>query len=216
MVWIEVGVDGFQEVTNLSFVEIALAVMGAAFRQEAKWGNSCGQEFAVESVQNESGQPKDCEENPEKTSELAIDDEAGKKHQSALQVLETVSKRATKGLPTAGIMSAPQLAERYLGNDKYTTNDERVDALVFFESLKNSVPGFITGLGGLITLPIAVPADLAGSWVLQARMVAAIAIIYDNDIEQETVWTAIFACMLGEQALNAFKDVAIELVLCLA
>lgn len=145
------------------------------------------------------------------TSKAAAGNEIKTDKQSkALAVLETISKRATKGMPTVGIMSAQQLAQLYLGNERYLTDDERVDALIFHEALKNAIPGFITGLGGITTLPITVPTDIAGSWVLQARMVAAIAIIYDNDLEKEAVWTTIFACMLGEQAVNAFKDTAIE------
>ncbi len=127
-----------------------------------------------------------------------------------LAVLEAISRGATRGVPAAGFMPARQLAELYLGNDRYKSDEERVDALIFHESIKASIYGFITGLGGLVTMPVTIPADVTGSWVIQSRMVAAIATIYNNDPENEAVWTMIFACMLGGQAVNAFKDVAIE------
>lgn len=107
-------------------------------------------------------------------------------------------------------MSAQHLAERYLNDERYLTEEELVDSLILHEALKNSVQGFITGIGGLITLPIMVPSDIAGSWVIQARMVAAIATIYNKDPEREATQTGIFACMLGEQALKALRDPAIR------
>ncbi len=136
---------------------------------------------------------------------------AGADQQSkALALLESISKKATQGIPVAGFMSARQLAELYLNNDRYLDNDERIDSLILHESLKNAMQGFMTGFGGFITLPITVPSDIALSWVIQARMVAAIAIIYENDADNEAIWTLIFACMLGEQALRAFSDTTIK------
>ncbi len=127
-----------------------------------------------------------------------------------LSLLEIITRKAIRGIPSAGFMSAQQLAERYLNDERYLTEEELVDSLIFHESLKNSVQGFITGIGGLVTLPITVPSDIAGSWVIQARMVAAIATIYAKDPESEATQTGIFACMLGEQALKAFRDPAIK------
>ncbi len=128
-----------------------------------------------------------------------------------MALLDTLSKRGIKGEPTAGIMSTRRLAESYLRDERYPDDDERVDGLIFHESLKCSVPGFITGLGGLSTNPIAIPTDIVGTWTIQARMAAAIAMIYHNDLDREADWTTIFACMLGERALKAFKDSAIDI-----
>lgn len=62
------------------------------------------------------------------------------------------------------------LAEEYLADPRYATHDERIDSLVRWETTKNFTTGFATGLGGLVTLPLSVPASIGGAWVIQARM----------------------------------------------
>lgn len=129
---------------------------------------------------------------------------------SALPLLESLSKKAVEGIPSAGIMSAQKLAELYINDGSYASNDARVDTLIFHEAVKCSIPGFITGLGGLSFLPIAIPSDMLSTWVIEARMVAAIAIIYGDYQDDKAVWTTIFACMIGEQAANVFRESAID------
>jgi len=85
--------------------------------------------------------------------------------------------RAGHSRPGAAV-GAAGLAAEYLGDDKYRDDGARVAALIKWETAKNFTTGFLTGLGGFITLPVAVPAALAASWVVQARMAAAIACIY--------------------------------------
>jgi uncharacterized protein (DUF697 family) len=61
---------------------------------------------------------------------------------------------------------------------------------------KNFTSGFVTGLGGLLTLPFALPAGFAASWVIQARMAAAIARIYGHDLRSERMRTLIVATLV--------------------
>lgn len=61
--------------------------------------------------------------------------------------------------------------------------------------------GFLTSLGGIATLPVSLPANLAGLAVLQARMVAAIAHLRGYDLDEIRVRTAICACLLGEETV---------------
>jgi len=70
-----------------------------------------------------------------------------------------------KGLGGAGpLSSARDLADEYLIDQGYATDDERVDRLVKWEMSKNFTTGFITGLGGVITLSIGIPSALVASW----------------------------------------------------
>src|SRR5512133_1944255 len=70
----------------------------------------------------------------------------------------------------APLSSAEALAREYLDDSSYASNEARIDALVLRETTKNFATGFVTGLGGFLTLPVAVPAALGASWVLQARL----------------------------------------------
>jgi len=108
------------------------------------------------------------------------------------------------------LASADALAQQYLGDAKYRDDDARVAALIKWETGKNFTTGFLTGLGGFITLPVAVPAALAASWVVQARMAAAIARIYGHALEDERVRTKILLALAGDVARDAMKDLGIK------
>ena len=100
--------------------------------------------------------------------------------------------------------SARDLADEYLLDKGYKTNDARVDALINWETTKNFTSGFITGLGGVLVLPISLPASVAASWLIQARMAAAIARIYGHDLKSESVRAFMIAALVG----NSLADIA--------
>jgi hypothetical protein len=108
------------------------------------------------------------------------------------------------------LASAEALATEYLGDAKYRDDDARVAALIKWETGKNFTSGFLTGLGGFLTLPVAVPAALAASWVVQARMAAAVARIYGHALEDERVRTRILLSLAGDVARDAMKDLGIK------
>lgn len=66
--------------------------------------------------------------------------------------------------------------------------------------------GFLTNLGGLITLPVALPANLADLAVVQMRMIAAIAHLRGYDVNDRRVRSALTLAMLGEDEVR--KQVA--------
>ncbi|NVI89224.1 EcsC family protein [Actinomadura sp. BRA 177] len=57
--------------------------------------------------------------------------------------------------------------------------------------------GFVTGLGGLIALPVTLPANITGQAVLNARMVGAIAHLRGWDLRDEIVRNAILITVAG-------------------
>ncbi|GAA1538677.1 EcsC family protein [Kribbella lupini] len=64
------------------------------------------------------------------------------------------------------------------------------------------VQGFVTSIGGLVTLPVALPANLTGLAIVQARMVAAIAHLRGYDLGDPRVRTAVIMCLLGEDGVT--------------
>ncbi|ADB29274.1 conserved hypothetical protein [Kribbella flavida DSM 17836] len=64
------------------------------------------------------------------------------------------------------------------------------------------VQGFVTSVGGLVTLPVSLPANLTGLAVVQARMVAAIAHLRGYDLGDPRVRTAVITCLLGEDGVT--------------
>ncbi|WP_053738469.1 EcsC family protein [Nocardia sp. NRRL S-836] len=70
--------------------------------------------------------------------------------------------------------------------------------------------GFITNLGGLITLPISLPSNVAAAYVIQTHLIASIASLRGHDVDSEEVQTAILLCLLGNAGTELFKKVGIK------
>ena len=120
----------------------------------------------------------------------------------ALQLVNWLTERAVKGV--SPLSSAEDLAQEYLIDTSFPDDEERIESLINWETTKNFTTGFITGLGGLITLPVALPAGFGASWVIQARMAAAIARIAGYDLGSDRVRTFVVVCLVGD----AIKDIA--------
>ncbi len=128
---------------------------------------------------------------------------------NGLQLARWITDKAIGGVPP--LSRAEDLASEYLIDAGYENNDERVDSLINWETTKNFTAGFITGLGGIITLPVAVPAALGASWIIQARMAGAIAHIYGHDLKEDRVQTLVILALLGDVFKEAVKDSGIRL-----
>lgn len=126
----------------------------------------------------------------------------------ALKLINWITDKGINGLPL--LSSARDLAHEYQIDSSYLSDGERIDSLVNWETTKNFTSGFITGLGGLITLPVAVPADFGVSWLIQARMAAAVARIGGHDIGSDRIKTFVLACLAGDACKDILKDVGIR------
>jgi hypothetical protein len=117
-----------------------------------------------------------------------------------------------RGLAGAGpLSSAENLAAEYLIDRRYRNDDRRVESLIKREAGKNFTSGFITGLGGVVTFPISIPAALGASWLIQARMAGAIARIYGHDLQSDRVRTKILLSLAGDVAKGAMRDLGLKL-----
>ena len=84
-------------------------------------------------------------------------------------------------------------------------------SLVSWQIAKATTAGFITGIGGILTLPVAIPANLAGVLYIQIRMIGAIAHLRGYDVRSDQVRTLAFACLAGSAALDILKDLGINI-----
>ncbi|WP_139979809.1 EcsC family protein [Nocardioides litoris] len=62
--------------------------------------------------------------------------------------------------------------------------------------------GFLTNLGGLVTMPVAVPANLAGLALIQCRMVAGVAHLRGYDLTDPRTHNAVLTTLLGEEQVT--------------
>jgi uncharacterized protein (DUF697 family) len=98
-------------------------------------------------------------------------------------------------LPGAKAVAAKHL-QRHSGSV-----DDAIDSIIDAHVRLASAQGFVTNLGGIAALAIAVPANLAGVAVLQVRMVAAIAHLRGYDVNDNRVRTALVMCLLGGEQI---------------
>ena len=119
-----------------------------------------------------------------------------------INVLDWGYDKALNGLP--GMGTAEELARDYL--TKKGTRDEQIDSLIRWQATKCGTSGFLTGLGGLITLPVAIPANISSSLYVQMRMIAAIAYMRGYDIRDDKVKTFVFACLCGNEMKDILKQ----------
>jgi len=62
--------------------------------------------------------------------------------------------------------------------------------------------GFVTGLGGIATMVVTLPANVTGLTIVQARLVAAIAHLHGYDLASLKVRTAVAAVLLGPDGVQ--------------
>lgn len=103
---------------------------------------------------------------------------------NAGKILDTIYSKALDGIPQVS-QSVDDLVNDYL--KKYTSTENAARALVKNQILKCGTSGFITGLGGLITLPVAIPANISSVLYVQMRMIAALAKMGGYDIRSDQV-----------------------------
>lgn len=61
--------------------------------------------------------------------------------------------------------------------------------------------GFVTNVGGLVTLAVAIPTNVTGLALIQCRMIAAVAHLRGYDLDDPRTRVAILAMLLGEDEL---------------
>lgn len=123
-----------------------------------------------------------------------------------LQVLDWAYEKAVNGV--SGLDSASELAAPYMKQDG--SHEDKVNSLIRWQITKAGTSGFITGLGGVITLPVAIPANIASVIYVQLRMIAAIAHMGGYDVRDDRVKTLAYACLTGSAITDIVKDVGIS------
>jgi len=124
------------------------------------------------------------------------------------QALDFAYDKAINGF--VGMDSALDLVESY---KKAHPNDKRrqADALIKWHIAMGATSGFLTGLGGLITLPITIPANIASVLFIQVRMIVAIAVIGGYDPKDDRVKSFVYSCLVGNAVYDTLKDTGIKI-----
>jgi uncharacterized protein (DUF697 family) len=92
--------------------------------------------------------------------------------------------------------SAKSAAARHLQKQAGSA-DEAISSIIDHHVRLASAQGFVTNIGGLAMLPVAIPANITGVATVQVRMVAAIAHLRGYDLNDNRVRTALVMCLMG-------------------
>lgn len=126
------------------------------------------------------------------------------------QVMDVMAKcyqAALNGLP--GAKSCEEMAQEYL--ERYKVSTIAAKELIKQQLLKCSASGFVTGFGGLLTLPVTVPANVASVLYVQMRMIAALAVLGGYDVHSDEVQTLVYLCLVGSSLTDVVKSTGIKI-----
>lgn len=122
----------------------------------------------------------------------------------ALDFAYTKAVHGVKGLDTA-----EDLAKDYMKTDE--SLEIQVNNLIKWQNAKAGTSGFVTGLGGIITMPVTLPANITSVLFVQIRMISAIAHMGGYDLKDDKVKTFVYACLVGSSAKEIIKKAGIEI-----
>lgn len=98
-----------------------------------------------------------------------------------------------------GFPGAREVARRHL--DKSADVDRAIRDVIEQHIRLAGIQGFVTNVGGVVTMPVTVPANIAGIAVLHLRMAAAIAHLRGYDLTDPRVRTAALLTLLGKDGV---------------
>lgn len=127
--------------------------------------------------------------------------------EQSVALLDKVYNCVLDGIPTLSDPIDSIMREYQSHNDN---KNAAIEKFIQNQKLKCATTGFITGLGGLLTLPITLPADLASSLYMEIRMIAGIAYLRGYDLHDDSVKSVVYLCLVGNSIGDVVKKVGIE------
>jgi len=123
------------------------------------------------------------------------------------QGLEWLYGKAVSGVPT--LDGAGDLAASY--ERRFSSREDAVDGLIKWQTATAGTASFVSSIGGVLSLPISVPANLTSVTYIQIRMIAAIAQLRGHDIRDDQVRAIALACFLGTSLIDLAKGTGLQL-----
>ena len=103
--------------------------------------------------------------------------------------------------------SAQQVADQ--ARMKTGNLDEAVEQVIRIHLAMAGAGGFVTGFGGFVTMPIALPVNVAEFYFVATRMTAAIAALRGYDLSQHHIRTAVLLALVGADADDLIRKAGI-------
>jgi len=107
------------------------------------------------------------------------------------------------------ISGSREVAEQHLRH--HSDPDEAIKRLTRTHQRIVGASGFATGFGGLLTLPVTIPADVSVLYVQQARLAGAIAHVRGYDVESDEVRSVVLLTLVGSAGAGVAARFGVDL-----
>lgn len=125
-----------------------------------------------------------------------------------MTLLDTLYQKILSGIPKVSV-PVSAMALDYMS--KHSTKEFAAKAMLKNQVIKCATSGFLTGFGGIITLPVAIPANISSVLYVQMRMIACTAYMAGYDLHSDQTQTFVYACLAGVTVNQLVKQVGVKL-----
>lgn len=126
-------------------------------------------------------------------------------HSMILKIMNWAYEKAINGVP--GLETAQEMSEDFLKGEGDLTS--KVNSLIRWQNAKAGMSGFLTGIGGLLAMPLTIPANIGSVLYIQIRMIAAIAYMGGYNLRDDRVKTLVFVCIAGNAGKDLLKNMGV-------
>lgn len=133
--------------------------------------------------------------------------------EDVMGLLDTCYTKCLDGIPKVS-PSIEDMANDYL--IKYDSTEDACKAMLKNQITKCTTSGVVTGFGGIITMPVTLPANVGNVMYVQMRMIACTAYMAGFDLNSDHTQTFVYACLAGVAVNGLLKKAGISFGLKLA
>ncbi len=124
-----------------------------------------------------------------------------------MKILDSCYDKCLNGIPKVS-PNVEDMANEYL--QKYKTKELACEAMLKNQIIKCTTSGFITGFGGIITMPATLPVNVTSVLYVQMRMIACTAYIAGFELNSDETQTFVYACLAGVAVNELIKQASIK------
>lgn len=124
-----------------------------------------------------------------------------------MKILDNCYEACLNGIPKVSD-DVRIVADEYL--NKYKNKETACKKMLDNQIIKCTTSGFITGFGGILTLPVSLPANITSVIYVQMRMIACAAYMGGYDLSSDETRTFIYACLAGVAVNGLIKKASLK------
>lgn len=124
-----------------------------------------------------------------------------------MKLLDSCYDKCLNGIPAIS-PSVEDMANEYL--QKYPTKELACEAMLKNQITKCTTSGFLAGFGGVLTMPITLPANVTSVLYVQMRMIACVAYMAGFELQSDETQTFVYACLAGVAVNGLVKQASMK------